>query len=241
MKFSIKTQQFEGPLDLLIDLIEKRRLLVNDFAIAAVTDEYLAFVSKLEQYSVKDATQFIALAATLLLIKSKSLLPVFEMTKDEVEATGDLEERLRVYQIFRSAAKVLAQRFDSAPLYVRGYVPEKSSLFIVDTYTEKNQLAEAMHRVLSRIPKKVVAPLVRIKKTVSLEEVMENLKERMTRQMKLSFSDFIGERPQRTVKIVSFLAVLEMVRGGHVQVAQQTTLGDIHIHREAHIETPKFF
>lgn len=241
MKFSIKTQEFEGPLDLLIDLIEKRKLLVNDFSIAEVTDDYLAYVASLEHHSLKEATQFIALAATLLLIKSKSLLPVFEMTRDEEDSVDDLEERLRVYQIFRDAGKVLARQFDRAPLYSRQFASSSEVLFVTDVYTEKSALLTSLQHTLARIPQKATQPQVRIKKTVSLDEVIATLRDRMTRQMKMSFSDFVGKKPERTVTIVSFLAVLEMVRSGQVQAAQDVSFGEIHIHREAHIETPRFF
>ena len=79
-KFSIKTEQFEGPLEPLIDLVEKRKLLINDISLAEVTDEYMARVSKMQERSLPNTAQFITLAATLLLIKSKSLLPVLDLT-----------------------------------------------------------------------------------------------------------------------------------------------------------------
>ena len=84
-QFEVKTSAFEGPLDLLLDLVEKRKLLINDISIAEVTDEYMRQVSLMQELSLPNTAQFVALAATLLLIKSKSLLPVLELTQEEEE------------------------------------------------------------------------------------------------------------------------------------------------------------
>ena len=92
--FAIKTEVFEGPLDLLIDLVERRKLLINDISLAAVTDEYIEHVSRMQERSLSGTAHFVQLAATLLLIKSKSLLPVLELTDEEEHAIEDLEERL---------------------------------------------------------------------------------------------------------------------------------------------------
>jgi segregation and condensation protein A len=84
--FSVKTPIFEGPLELLLELIEKRRLLINDISLAAVTDEYMRRVAGMEGSHLGETTQFVYVASTLLLIKSRSLLPVFELTKEEEES-----------------------------------------------------------------------------------------------------------------------------------------------------------
>jgi len=152
MTFSVKTDRFEGPLDLLLELIEKRKLLVNDVSIAQVTDDYLAYVAELEAQSLQEATRFVALASTLLLIKSKSLLPVFEMTHEEEESVSELEERLRVYKIYRDAGKVLAQRFGRKVLVPRPYARTQEPIFMPDEYATKDALRDAIGRVLTRFP-----------------------------------------------------------------------------------------
>jgi len=83
--FAIKTEVFEGPMDLLLDLVEKRKLLINDISLAEVTDEYMRHVATMQEASLPGTAQFVQMAATLLLIKSKSLLPVLELTEDEEE------------------------------------------------------------------------------------------------------------------------------------------------------------
>ncbi|OGG61040.1 hypothetical protein A3C87_01935 [Candidatus Kaiserbacteria bacterium RIFCSPHIGHO2_02_FULL_49_34] len=232
-RFSIKTERFEGPLDLLIELIEKRKMLVNDVSLAQVTDDYLAHVAQLETHSLKESSQFVALAATLLLIKSRSLLPVFEVTKDEEDAIDDLEERLRIYQIYRNGAKVLTKRFGAAMLAFRSFVPDETPLFLPDSLCTPQTLREAIGRVLTDLPRGFVLPKVHIKKTVSLEEIIEQIRSRLDRQTRLRFRDFIGESGERSTTIVGFLAVLEMVRHGNVHAEQDIRFGDIEISREA--------
>lgn len=240
MEFAVKTEQFEGPLDLLIELIEKRKLLVNDFSIAHVTDDYLAYVATLESRSLKEAAQFVSLAATLLLIKSRSLLPVFEVTKDEEEAIDDLEERLRIYQIYRGGARVLARRFGSGVLYPRPYLPDRTPVFSPDALCTRTSLRDAIARVITDLPRVVSLPQVRVKPAVSLEDMMARLHTRLERQMKLRFREFTHGVTEPATVIVSFLAVLEMVRQGHVDAQQTVRFGDIDIAREASSGVPRY-
>jgi segregation and condensation protein A len=108
---AIKTETFEGPMELLIELVEKRKLLINDISLAKVTDEYMQTVRAMQELSLPHTSQFITLAATLLLIKSKSLLPVLNLTSEETASIEDLEERLKLYQIYRDAGIELQTRF----------------------------------------------------------------------------------------------------------------------------------
>src|SRR4051794_29176459 len=99
----VKTPVYEGPLDLLLELIEKRKLLINDISLAAVTDEYIAKINSLSELPVGETADFIALAATLLLIKSRSLLPTLALSGEEERDIKELEYRLAVYQILKDA------------------------------------------------------------------------------------------------------------------------------------------
>ncbi len=119
--FSIKTETFEGPMELLIELVEKRKLLINDISLAAVTDEYMQTVSSMQELSLPNTSQFITLAATLLLIKSKSLLPILDLTSEEEASIDDLEERLKRYQLYRDASLDLQSRFGKQVMYEREF------------------------------------------------------------------------------------------------------------------------
>ncbi|MBX2866870.1 segregation/condensation protein A [Candidatus Kaiserbacteria bacterium] len=237
--FSVKTEVFEGPLELLIELIEKRKLLINDISLASVTDEYMAQVALLEQQNIQEISQFIALASTLLLIKSRSLLPVLELTKEEEESIDNLEERLKRYQVYRKAGMAVAEAFGLNIMHERSYSKSTEPLFITDSYTEKTSLAEAIWSVIQELPKKVEPPKVRVRKVISLDEMMDNLKERVERQMRLSFKEFTKSNEKPDV-IVGFLAVLEMVKQGSVLVEQAERFKDIEIKGEKKSEVPRY-
>jgi segregation and condensation protein A len=218
-------------LDLLIDLIERRKLLVNDISLAAVTDDYMKYVAQLEERSLRDIADFIVLAATLLLLKSKSLLPVLELTEAEEESVDELETRLRFYQIFRTASQKITSLFGRKVAYERPYTEDRTPLFLPDKYTNMGALRDAMSSVIENLPKKVEKPKVAVRKVISLEEMMGNLQIRIEKQFKLTFKEFAGGSAERHTVIVGFLAVLEMVKQGMVMVNQGGRFHDIEIER----------
>lgn len=230
--FEVKTEAFEGPLDLLLELVEKRKLLINDISLAAVTDEYMAQVSRMQELSLPNTAQFVQLAATLLLIKSKSLLPVLELTKEEEDTMDDLELRLKRYALYRDASIAVAERFGSSVAHNRQYAPAKVPLFVTDQYTTVAALRHAVGEVLLNLPKKEVKPKVRVKKVVSLEEMIGRLHTRIENAVRLSFKELLDESTERPTVIVGFLAILESVKQGSILVAQAERFEDIEITRE---------
>lgn len=238
--FSVQTPVFEGPLELLLDLIEKRKLLINDISLAAVTDDYMAYVSDLERHQLPETAQFVLVAATLLLIKSRSLLPVLSLTDEEESRIEDLETRLRLYQIYARAGNSLRTRFGEHVLYPRPYVPSSEPLFLPDSFSTIPQLREGMAAVLARLPKKQTPDReVSVRKTVSLEDIMKRLETRVTEQFRVSFKNFSGETAERPEIIVSFLAVLELIKQGIVMARQESRFADFEIEVER-VDTPKY-
>jgi len=240
LDFSIKTATFEGPLELLIELCEKRKLLINDISLAEVTDEYIKQVSLMQERSLPNTAQFVQLAATLLLIKSRSLLPVLELTKEEEATIDDLEERLRLYQIYRDAGQSITASYGKNILYSRRFVAPKNPLFLPDAWCTLNELHTAMHVVLQNLPKKEIKPKVQVKQTISLEEMMTNLQRRIESQLKTRFSDLRKEATEHKTVIVGFLAILELVKQGNVLVSQLSRFEDIEIELEQG-STPRYY
>lgn len=230
--FNIQTDAYSGPLDLLIDLIEKRKFLINDISLASVTDDYMAYVAQFEKNPLREMADFVVLASTLLLLKSKSLLPVLELTETEEETIESLEKRLRFYQIFRNAGKIVESIFGKNILHERRFVPDKNPLFITDKYTSPDMLCQAMGDVLRNLPKKVEKPKVQVRKVISLEAMIDRLRERIEKQFSCKFRDFTGGSTERATVIVGFLAVLEMVKQGGVFVRQTAHFHEIEIERE---------
>ena len=237
--FSIKTSIFEGPLELLLDLVERRKLLINDISLASVTDDYMAHVAKMQELSLPGTANFVALAATLLLIKSRSLLPVLELTDEEEGDINELEKRLRLYQIYRDASKTLEATFGLTVAHERRYVASSKPIFVPDKYCVDGELRDAMYRVIQSLPVVEVKPRVQVKKVVSLEEMILRLEERIRNQFKLRFSELVAGESEKGAIIVSFLAVLESVKQGRVLVDQLNRFDDIEMvhHRP---QTPNY-
>jgi len=238
--FSIKTDTFEGPLELLIELVEKRKLLINDISLATVTDEYMQTVSLMQEMPLPNTAQFVNLAATLLLIKSKSLLPVIDLTSEEEASIEDLEERLKKYQLFRDISTNIQENFSSNYMHEPEYAPPRSPLFVIDKYCSKPELEDALVRVLHNLPKKVQKPTARVKPTISLEDMMTKLRTRVENQMKTKFSEIRSNETEHKDVIVGFLAILELFKQGDIIIYQTDHFGDIHLEMEK-TYIPKYY
>ena len=239
-KYAVKTEVFEGPLELLIELVEKRKLLINDISLAEVTNEYMHQVSYMQELSLPGTAQFVALAATLLLIKSKSLLPILELTDDEEASIEDLEARLKQYQLYRDAAVPLTAAFGATTLFEAQYAPPRESLFLPDVFCSQAELQTALGRVLDALPiEKGPKAKATVKPTISLEDMMTNLQNRIQKQMKLRFSELRRSEPEHKNVIVGFLAILELFKQGDILIVQEHRFADIHLERDR-IDTPNY-
>lgn len=227
--FAIKTETFEGPMELLIELVEKRKLLINDIALAEVTDEYMQTVSAMQELSLPNTAQFVSLAATLLLIKSKSLLPVLDLTEDETASIEDLEERLKKYQVYRDISLELQARFGQTNSYTPEFTPPKEPLFIPDDFCSVSALQTAMQEVLTALPKNEPKPVAKLKPTISLEDMMGKLRKRIETQVLTKFSDIRAREPEHKNVIIGFLAILEIFKQGNIIITQANRFEDIHM------------
>ena len=237
MPISIKTPVYEGPLDLLLELIEKRKLLINDISLASVTDEYITRVNAMSELPVGETAEFVALAATLLLIKSRSLLPTLTLSDDESRDIKELEYRLAVYQIIKEAAGGLGRSLRLNPALYEGNPPEQAPLYIPDPSVTSSGLLGAARILIDGFPQNIALPKVNVKKIVSLEDMIEKLAARVTATMKLSFKKFTGGEKQEV--IVSFLALLELVKQGILKASQEQKFGDIVLESDA-VSTPTY-
>jgi segregation and condensation protein A len=236
MPIEIKTPVYEGPLDLLLELIERRKLLINDISLAAVTDEYIAKVGAMPQLPVGETAEFVSLAATLLLIKSRSLLPTLELTDEESQDIKELEYRLALYQLVKEAAKGLNRQLSEPYLY-DGQVPEPEPLFIPDPSVTQASLRDAAQVLMTGFPQTLALPKVEVKKIFSLEEMIERMSRRISSAFKMSFKEFSGK--EKGEVIVGFLALLELVKQGIIKATQTESHGDIALESDK-VDTPKY-
>ena len=243
--YQIKTEIFEGPLETLLSLIEKRKLFINDISLAKVADDYITYVKNLENFPIADSAHFILIASTLVLIKSKSLLPNLSLSEEEEHNIEDLEKRLSEYQKYKALSLHLKQRFGINVSYLRLPSKEKIIVFAPDKWTTKENIFETIKTVILNIPKKEVVQKAIVQKVISLEEMIENLTERITSSLKMSFKDFSGLSGKTGMKadkievIVSFLAMLELVKQGIIHVRQDRDFQDIEMETES-LSVPRY-
>lgn len=239
--YKVKTGNFEGPLELLLDLIEKRKLFVNEVSLSEVTNDYVEYVRSLPKINLVDSTSFVLIAATLILIKSRSLLPNLNLTGEEEEKIVDLEKRLRLYQHVREAGEFILQAFGRERIY---FSPEREVIDVVFSphpSITKKALLESVQNIFNRLPKKEPLPEVSVRKVISLDEMIENLTQRIEDAVNMSFKEFARHpkpedaKDEKVYVIISFLAILELVREGIVSVLQQETFSDMTISKTENI------
>lgn len=246
VNYQIKTEHFEGPLDLLLNLIEKRKLFIGDFALSKVADDYIEHIRRFESFPMNDVANFLLVASTLVLIKSKAILPELNLTNEEESDIDDLKRRLQMYELFRNLAGEIKSKYGKTLIYERSGRPEMPTVFAPEARLTSSQMFLSMKAVITQLPKKVVVPKATVRKVISLEEMMTRLSTRVTQALKMSFGQFSNyqkgatiSKEQRIGVIVSFLAMLELVKQGVVHVSQAEEHGDIDIETHA-FGTPSY-
>lgn len=228
--FKIKTESFEGPLDLLLTLVEKRKLFINDISLAKVTDDFILHIQSFESMPIADSAQFILVASTLLLIKSRSLLPTFTLTEEEESDIQNLETRLKIYKRIKDASLKIKDIFGKEIIF-----PQSQTRPITPTFSPHESmtlvsLAQAIKDAIKALPKKENIPKAVVRKVISLEETIDSLTTRINQGLKMKFSEFISvHKEERVNVIVSFLAMLELVKQGIINVTQENHFDDIHM------------
>lgn len=227
--YSVKTETFEGPLSLLLSLIEKRKLAINDISLAKVADDFVNHLKTISDLPKEEVANFILVASTLILIKSRSLLPNLEITEEESGNINDLERRLRLYKIAKELEVGIKERFgQNISLFQDGERPIEP-VFTPSEDVKISNLLNSIKNIISELPKKEFVPQAIVKKMISIEETMDNLLQRITSSLKMSFKDFIGGKRDKVDVIVGFLAMLELVKQGAIEATQGDALGDIAI------------
>jgi segregation and condensation protein A len=240
LEYQIKLEQFEGPLELLLDLIEKRKLFINEISLAQIADDYVAHLKNFEKLPVDFVSNFLMVASTLILIKSKSLLPTLSLTPEETQDIAELEARLKEYQRIRELSLHVKKLFGANMLFPKGQTRQRETLFVPSAEIDTPSIFVSIRDVIARFPKKVALPKVIVKKVISIDEMMSRLTDRITSNLKMSFREFAGVGKEEKVNvIVSFLAMLELVKQGVLAVTQNSHGDDIHMETGV-LETPKY-
>lgn len=228
--YVIRLDQFEGPLELLLHLIERQELEITAISIAQVTDQYLAYLEQAEDVPPAKLAEFVALAARLLVIKSRALLPQPPATEDEEEPDPGvtLAQQLRLYKAFRDMARWLLSRSQAGwRSYVRENLRPPVLQPLAPGAATLDDLVRAFHEVLAGQATMPTTLGVLTPYPVTLEEKIAELRDWLRRERRLAFAAILQRARDRQEIVVAFLALLEMMRLGEVEVAQHALFGPI--------------
>jgi len=225
MQANFKLDKFSGPLDVLLNLIEEKQMSISELALSEVTEQFLDHLSKLEDKRPEDLADFLVVATRLIFIKSRELLPQLGKEEDDEPSLAD---QLRLYQAFILASKKFNQNWNGPRRSVlRVEPPRKPTEFI----PPKNFFAENLRLSLEKLIRKLKPlpqlPLTQIDKTVSVKEKIEEIKKLLLRVKNASLFSILKGSRSRTELIVSFLALLELVKQEGILLKQGESFGDI--------------
>ena len=224
-----KLQQFTGPLDLLLNLVGEQKMDISDVSLSTVTEQYLQYLEKLEEREPEEMADFLLIAARLLLLKSKKLLPQLMPEEDEGPS---LEDQLRLYQAFVEASKKLNKRWLSgARSDFRVEPPRRSSEFVPPKNLSQTLLQEFFLKLLQRIKPLPELPQARMDKAVSVRDKIETIRALLQKAESVSFRELLGKASSRSDVIASFLALLELVKAENIVLRQKKTFEDILIEK----------
>lgn len=231
----IKIHQFEGPLDLLLELIEDQKLDITEVSLATVADQFLSTLKEVETKNPDELADFLVVAAKLLLIKSRVLLPY--LTLDEDDDGRDLERQLKMYKLYYDAAKVLRKIWRRQPvLYPREQLPPVPVFTPPDGLTV-DDLRSSFATLLAKLEPIVRIPRDVLVRTVNLQHKINSIRERLLSEASINFSRLVAESQNRLDVIVTFLALLELVKQRTIAVVQDTQFQEIAITR-VEVEAP---
>lgn len=235
LPYQVRIENFEGPLDLLLHLIKKNEINIYDIPIAMIAQQYLNYIEAMKDLNLTVAGEFLVMAATLLQIKSKMLLPVDDTEEDEDEGVDPREElvrRLLEYKKFKEAARQLdTQERLWREIYGRTPTPfedAESDDHLLDN-VGLFDLVDALQGILSRNPGKKILEI--IPDNLTVRDRMNVILEALEGQESVNFRSLFEESCHRLVIIVTFLALLELIRLQTVRVFQPENFGPILVAR----------
>jgi segregation and condensation protein A len=229
---TIKLARFEGPLDLLLHLIKRDEIDIYDIPIAHITQQYLAYLELMRILDLEVAGDFLVMAATLMRIKAKMLLPLpglGEEEEDEGDPREELVQRLIEYRQFKEAAGTLKEREGGRRLlHERGMLPGEEEMGPLPLAPASLfALLDALNRVLSRLPEQTVYEVQG--EVYDLDDKMALIASLAAEQGHLTFESLLSRCRVRLEMIVTFIAMLELIKQGRIAVVQTVEFGEIEI------------
>lgn len=228
MAYKVKQEKYEGPLDLLLDLIEKEKLSITEISLAKITDEYIQYVKTLQGIDPEELAEFLVVAAQLMLVKSRSLLPGLELSSEEEVTIDELNRRLAELAKIRKLAKELKKlEAEKQHIFSRESFQGMDPVFYPPPKLTSSMLSAAFAAFLEALPKIEKLVEEKIKKIISLEERIGHIRGILAGSLEKAFSQIVNGTKEKVEVIVSFLAILELAKQRFVDLKQENLFEDI--------------
>ncbi|MBN2884394.1 segregation/condensation protein A [Patescibacteria group bacterium] len=230
------TEKFQGPLALLLQMIEKEEMDITEIALASIADQYVAYVEHAENIDLDEIADFLVVAARLLYIKSKALLPY--LTNDEEEAAvDDLEKQLRMYKEFVDASQKISALIESgrmmfAPVFNKAGRQEKRAevSFSPPSKLQASDLKDSWLIILARLKKRErKLPEVSMGPKISIDERISHIRHLLNDQLSISLQHFLKTAQSKVEVIVNILAVLELAKQRELVFEQEELFSEIKV------------
>ncbi len=230
-EYKVKLNDFEGPLDILLELIEKEKMSISDISLASVCDQFLDYTKHFEELQPNYLVNFLVIASKLILIKSKSLLPFLELTDEEEEGIEELKDKLEEFQRIKKGAEHIKRLEEKKSiLYERFSGIKNVKVFLFPGDLNKDTLKDLFVGVWEEQKKEEENPLLekRIEAIVSFEEKLSEIRDRLTKKAEEYFHN-VSDKKSKVNTIIAFLAVLELAKQRFLITEQSNNFGDIKI------------
>ena len=223
-----KTKHFEGPLDLLLSLIEQRQLDITKISLAEVTEQFLHYLKTLEKIDPTVLADYLSIAAKLLVIKSKAILPGLEVEKEEEDSVLDLEAQLILYRQFKEVAKFLKQLDNKRKQsWTRSLTFEERINFYPDPNVKTEELHKSILIVLRQLKELDNLPKAKVKEAISIQEKIDHLRSRLSEQVETKLSDLLKTAKNKQEVIITFLALLELIKQRIFSAEQEALFAEV--------------
>lgn len=226
MSHELKLEKFEGPLDLLLQLVDQEKLSISEIALAKVTEQFFSYLDRLEKNRPEELADFLVVAARLIYLKSHSLLQ-YAYPEEEDSGPG-LADQLKLYKQYVEASKQVNSLWEAGKIaYGRIEPPVKSKEFVLPTNAGAGNLYDSMVLLLGRLKPVDPLPKTTIDHSISIKQKIDSIRHLLQSGKEFSFKNLLSSAQNKTEVIVSFLAILELVKEKSVRFTQVNAFEDL--------------
>jgi len=223
----VKLEKFEGPLDLLLQLIEVEKLNITEVALSQVTEQFLKYLDKLEVEKSEELADFLVIATKLVYMKSRTLLPYLNPEEDEGPSLAD---QLKMYQQYIEASKKVNIYWQQNRIaYGRVEPPVKNIEFVLPLNARTKDLYKMMEKLIARLRPPTPLPKITIDKAISVKQKVDSIWTALKQHKKMNFKDLLATAENKTEVIISFLALLELMRDQKAFINQDSAFGNMEV------------